>query len=101
MKQTIEIPEGHEIDVLTFKKIEPKLPNKMKQSAEISKEDKGNGVLANVSSRVYQIDFGNHLRCKLKITDDKIEVEGAINGWGNYVPLEQVVILDVKKCDKN
>ena len=52
----------------------------------------------NVSSRFYQIDFGNHLRCKLKITDGEIEVEGAINGWGDDVPLEQVVILELNNC---
>ena len=46
-----------------------------------------------VVGRSYQIDFGNHLRCKLKITDGKIEVEGAINGWGEGVPLDEVVIL--------
>ena len=49
--------------------------------------------IADFSSLFYQIDFGNHLRCKLKITDGKIEVEGAINGWGEGVPLDEVVIL--------
>jgi hypothetical protein len=61
---------------------------------------KNNVGLADVSSRFYQIDFGNHLRCKLKITDGKIEVEGAINGWGDSVPLEQVVILKLMDKDK-
>ena len=54
--------------------------------------------IADVSSRFYQIDFGNHMRCKLKITDGKIEVEGAVNGWGDGVPLEQVVILELNDC---
>jgi hypothetical protein len=52
----------------------------------------------NVMPRFYQIDFGNHLRCKVKITDGKIEVEGAINGWGDGVPLEQVVVLELNEA---
>lgn len=52
----------------------------------------GNTVLA---VRCYQIDFGNHLRCRIKVTDKGIEVEGAINGWGNGVPLSEVVIVEM------
>lgn len=53
----------------------------------------GNAVLA---VRCYQIDFGNHLRCKIKVTDNRIEVEGAINGWGDGVPLDEVVVVEVQ-----
>ena len=49
-----------------------------------------------VSGRCYQIDFGNHLRCKIKVTDAGIEVEGAMNGWGNGVPLSEVVIVELQ-----
>lgn len=55
--------------------------------------DDGNTVL---SVRCYQIDFGNHLRCKIKVTDNGIEVEGAINGWGDEVPLSEVVVVEVQ-----
>lgn len=50
--------------------------------------------------RRYQIDFGNHLRCRIKVTDKGIEVEGAMNGWGDGVPLDQVVIADVNDDQK-
>ena len=53
----------------------------------------GNTVLA---VRCFQIDFGNHLRCKLKVENNQITVEGAINGWGDGVPLEQVVIVELQ-----
>ena len=53
----------------------------------------GNTLLA---VRCYQIDFGNHLRCKIKVTDNGIEVEGAINGWGDGVPLSEVVVVEVQ-----
>ena len=50
-----------------------------------------NSTNAVLAVRCYQIDFGNHLRCKIKVTDNGIEVEGAINGWGDGVPLDEVV----------
>lgn len=53
----------------------------------------GNTVLA---VRCYQIDFGNHLRCKIIVTDNGIEVEGAINGWGDEVPLSEVIVVEVQ-----
>ena len=49
-----------------------------------------------VSGRCYQIDFGNHLRCQIKVTDVGVEVEGAINGWGDDVPLNEVVIAELQ-----
>ena len=54
-------------------------------------------ALTCVSSRFYQIDFGNHLRCKVKAVNNKIEVEGAINGWGDGVPLSEVVVVEVQR----
>ena len=71
----------------------------------MSKETENNELSTNkalnidaMCSRFYQIDFGNHLRCELTITDGEIEVEGAINGWGDVVPLEQIVILQLNDC---
>jgi hypothetical protein len=55
-----------------------------------------NGTKPVLAVRCYQIDFGNHLRCKIKVTDNKIEVEGAMNGWGDGVPLDEVVIVEVQ-----
>ena len=52
----------------------------------------GNTML---SVRCYQIDFGNHLRCKIKVADNKIEVEGAVNEWGDDVQLTEVVITEL------
>lgn len=49
--------------------------------------------LCNDIERFYQIDFGNHLRCKIKVADSKTSVEYAINGWGDIVPLNQVIII--------
>jgi hypothetical protein len=53
-------------------------------------------AIPSVSSHFYQIDFGNHLRCKIKVTNNRIEVEAAMNGWGNSVPLDEVVVVEVQ-----
>lgn len=57
--------------------------------------------IGGVSKRFYQIDFGNHLRCKLKITDGEIGIEGAMKVVGNDgvpVPLSEIVILELNDC---
>lgn len=65
------------------------------QKVETSTESAivGNTMLA---VRCYQIDFGNHIRCKIKVTNNGIEVEGAMNGWGDDVPLSEVVVVEVQ-----
>lgn len=61
-----------------------------------STTDLGNEAKPVLAVRCYQIDFGNHLRCKIKVTDNGIEVEGAMNGWGDVVPLSEVVVVEVQ-----
>ena len=53
-------------------------------------------IVGNTESavRYYQIYFGIHLKCKIKVTDNGIEVEGAMNGWGDRVPLDEVVVVE-------
>lgn len=48
----------------------------------------------------YEIDFGNHLRCQIKVSNNRIEVEGAMNGWGDGVPLSEVKITPLPKTPK-
>ena len=43
----------------------------------------------------YQIDFGNHVRCIIKITDNKIEVVSAIDGFGDDISLTQVETIEL------
>ena len=44
----------------------------------------------------YQVDFSSHLRAIIKITDNKIEVEKAIDGWGDPIMLSQIEIIEIK-----
>ena len=82
--------------ILIREEYDPKILSLNKeQKVETSTEPDivGNTVLA---VRCYQIDFGIHLRCKIKVTDNGIEVEGAMNGWGDRVPLDEVVVVEVQ-----
>jgi hypothetical protein len=58
--------------------------------------ENGNDAKPVLAVRCYQIDFGLHLRCKIKVTDKGIEVEGAMNGWGDGVPLSEVVVVELQ-----
>lgn len=44
------------------------------------------------SEEEYEISFGNHLQCGVRITNGSIEVIGAVNGWGDGVPLTDIII---------
>ena len=55
----------------------------------------GSDLISENQVSFYQIDFGNHLRCKLQICNNQVTVIGAVNGWGNGVPLYEVKIIEV------
>ena len=44
----------------------------------------------------YQVDFGSNLRAIIKVSDNKIEIKNAIDGWGNPVMLSQIKIIEMK-----
>lgn len=37
-----------------------------------------------------EIDFGGHVLALLEITDNKVKVIAAINGWGDAIDLETI-----------
>jgi len=45
--------------------------------------------------KYYQIDFGNHLRCCILTTENGITVEHAVNGFGDEVPLSEIVFYQI------
>ena len=47
-------------------------------------------------SKNYQVAFGNNLGAIIKITDNKIEIEKAIDGWGDPIMLSQIEIIEIK-----
>ena len=46
--------------------------------------------------KTYQVDFGNNLRAITKITDNKIEIEKATDGWGDPIMLSHIEITEIK-----
>jgi hypothetical protein len=47
----------------------------------------------------YGITFGAHLQCKVKISNNNLEVVGAVNGWGDSVPLTDITIEKIKELN--
>ena len=47
-------------------------------------------------SKTHQVAFGNNLGAIIKITDNKIEIEKAIDGWGHPIMLSQIEIIEIK-----
>tara|TARA_R110002167_G_scaffold322540_1_gene528422 strand:- start:25 stop:306 length:282 start_codon:yes stop_codon:yes gene_type:complete len=52
-------------------------------------------VVKSLPIKKYNIDFSNHLRCGLDITADGINIIGAIDGWGNDVSKEAIIITEM------
>lgn len=46
----------------------------------------------------WEIDFGGDVLAGLEINNNEPKIIGAMNGWGDGVPLEQVVILELNDC---
>lgn len=53
--------------------------------------------VASKTSSTYQITFGSHLMAGITVTDNNIEIEGAVDGWGNGIPVDQIVITKQEK----
>ena len=45
---------------------------------------------------VYEIDFGGNLKCRMKIVGNKINVEAAMNGWGDGISIDEIKITELK-----
>lgn len=41
---------------------------------------------------IHQIDFGQHVRCQIKIVGKNIEVVKAIDGWGNQISEQEISV---------
>lgn len=53
--------------------------------------------LARVSKSLpikYEIDFGGNVLAGIEITNDKLTVIGAMNGWGNGISKDDIIITE-------
>ena len=56
-------------------------------------EEMKNNIL---ESKIYEIDFDGHLKCKIRISDNKLEVEAAMDGWGNKIQKSDISVIELK-----
>ena len=67
---------------------------------ELEKKNKAEQLtLTDVSSSLptkkYEIDFGAHLRCGIDVTNNELNILGAMDGWGNGVSKDVIVIKEL------
>jgi hypothetical protein len=53
------------------------------------------GVGSSLPTKKYEIDFGTHLRCGIDVTNNELNILGAMDGWGNGVSKDVVVIKEL------
>tara|TARA_R110000737_G_C14519821_1_gene475196 strand:+ start:173 stop:487 length:315 start_codon:yes stop_codon:yes gene_type:complete len=53
------------------------------------------GVGSSFTTKKYEIDFGTHLRCGIDVTNNELNILGAMDGWGNGVSKDVIVIKEL------
>lgn len=53
-------------------------------------------VSGSLLSKTYEIDFGGNLKCKIRVCGNELEVEAAMNGWGNGIPCSEISVVEVQ-----
>ena len=53
-------------------------------------------VSGSLSSKTYEIDFGGNLKCKIRVCGNELEVEAAMNGWGNGIPCSEISVVELQ-----
>ena len=53
-------------------------------------------VSGSLLSKTYDIDFGGHSKCKIRVCGNELEVEAAMNGWGNGIPRSEISVVELQ-----
>ena len=53
-------------------------------------------VSGSLLSKTYEIDFGGNLKCKIRVCGSELEVEAAMNGWGNGIPCSEISVVELQ-----
>ena len=88
------INEGFEQDYRkdNFKEIRFPTGKCLKCKKEIRTQSLEIKEVLQVENTVFNIDFGGHVMAGLKIINGEIEVVGAINGYGNGISTDEIII---------
>jgi hypothetical protein len=46
--------------------------------------------------RVFEVNFGGHLKCKIYLSENELEVGAAVNGWGDGIPSGEIYVTESK-----
>lgn len=49
---------------------------------------------AELVEKTYQIDFNGNVLTSIKVVDNKIEILGAMNGYGNGINVSDIIIIE-------
>jgi hypothetical protein len=73
------------------------IPNQVLYGA-VAIPKKGNGSKEQSPSvgKTYEINFAGNILCKLKVSGDTIEVEAAMNGWGDSIQLQDIEVIEIE-----
>ena len=87
--------EGFEQDYRkdNFKEIRLPTGNCLKCKKEIKTHSLESKEVLQVENTVFNIDFGGHVMAGLKIVNGEIEVVGAMNGYGNGISADKIIII--------
>ena len=50
-------------------------------------------------SETYEIDFGGHIKCKVCVCGSELEVEAAMNGWGDGLPSSDISVVKLDSSE--
>ena len=45
--------------------------------------------------RIFEIDFGGNVLVKIKIKDNQAAIEGCINGYGDAISMDKIIIREL------
>lgn len=66
---------------------------------ELSKNEQPctiHSVSGSLLSKTYEIDFGGNLKCKIRVCGNELEVDAAMNGWGNGIPCSEISVVELQ-----
>lgn len=50
--------------------------------------------------RIFEIDFGGNVLVKIKIKDNQPAIEGCINGYGDSISMDKIIIRELPQPPK-
>ena len=72
-------------ECIKYLRISPLLASRDARIRELEEEEK-----------VYEIDFAGNVKCRINVCNGQLKIEGAINGYGDGISLDEIIITPPK-----